>query len=262
MRVGSREFGSLRNAEACAVHLRDNIDSEPEFPQNMRKTMFSRKTMTFLKELEHNNNKEWFADNKQRYEDEVRAPALDYIESMGQHMAKISPHFVVSAKKVGGSLMRVHRDVRFSKDKTPYKTNIGVHFKHTRGKDVHAPGFYLHIEPGDVFIGAGIWRPESSTLKNVRMLMDEYPQEWKSIAKRLTGRGGFELAGDSLKRPPAGFAKDHPLIDDLKRKDFIAVANLKLSQVYEKDFNKSTARLFKAAAPLVKFICDADDLPF
>jgi len=224
--------------------------------------MFNRKTISFLKELSQNNNKVWFDKNRQRYEDEVRTPALNYIESMDQHMAKISPHFIVSAKKVGGSLMRVHKDIRFSKDKTPYKTNIGIHFKHARGKDVHAPGFYFHIEPGEVFLGAGIWRPESSTLKNVRTLMDEYPKEWKKLANKLTSKNDFKFGGDSLKRPPKGFDAEHPLIDDLKRKDFIAVSNLKISTVYAKDIDKQTARLFKAAAPLVKFICDADDLPF
>jgi len=224
--------------------------------------MFNRKTISFLKELNQNNNKIWFDENRQRYEDEVRTPALNYIESMDQHMARISPHFIVSTKKVGGSLMRVHKDIRFSKDKTPYKTNIGIHFKHARGKDVHAPGFYFHIEPGEVFLGAGIWRPESSTLKNVRTLMDEYPKEWKKLANKLTGKSEFEFGGESLKRPPKGFQADHPLIDDLKRKDFIAVRNLKISTVYAKDIDKQTARLFKAAAPLVKFICDADDLPF
>jgi len=224
--------------------------------------MFNRKTVKFLKDLQQNNNREWFGENKQRYEDEVRTPALDYIESMSEHMAKISPFFVVSAKKVGGSLMRVHKDIRFSKDKTPYKTNIGVHFKHARGKDVHAPGFYMHIEPGQVFLGAGIWRPESSTLKNVRTLIDEYPNEWKKLVNRVTSKEGFQLEGTALKRPPVGFAKDHPLIDDLKRKDFIAVHNLKVSTVYDKDFAKTTAKLFKRAAPLVNFVCDADDLSF
>lgn len=224
--------------------------------------MFSRKTIAFLKELDQNNNKIWFDENRQRYEDEVRAPAFHYIESMDQHMAKISPHFVVSAKKVGGSLMRVHKDIRFSKDKTPYKTNIGINFRHARGKDVHAPGFYLHIEPGSVFLGAGIWRPESSTLKNVRTLIDEYPKEWKKLASKLTSKGEFEFGGDSLKRPPKGYQEDNPLILDLKRKDFIAVSNMKPSTIYASDFEKQTARLFKAAAPLVKFICEADDLPF
>lgn len=224
--------------------------------------MFNRKTFKFLKELNANNNREWFTANKQRYEDEVRTPALNYIESMTQHMAKISPYFVVSAKKVGGSLMRVHKDIRFSKDKTPYKTNVGIHFKHARGKDVHAPGFYLHLEPGELFIAAGIWRPESSTLKNVRTLIDEYPDEWKGLTRKVTGKSGYQFDGDSLKRPPMGFSKEHPLLDDLKRKDFIVVKKLKVTDVYAKDFSKHSAQMFKTASPLVNFVCDADDLAF
>jgi len=224
--------------------------------------MFNRKTIKFLKELEQNNNRDWFAENKQRYEDDVRTPALNYIESMSAPLAKISPFFVVSSKKVGGSLMRVHKDVRFSKDKTPYKTNIGIHFRHARGKDVHTPGFYMHIEPGEVFVAAGIWRPESSTLKNVRTLIDEYPNEWKKLSKQLSAKSGFEFGGNSLKRPPKGFDKEHPLINDLKRKDFIAVQNLKISDIYSTDFTKVSAKLFKSASPLVKFICEADDHAF
>jgi len=224
--------------------------------------MFNRKTIKFLKELDGNNNRDWFAENKQRYEDDVRTPALSYIESMTAPMAKISPCFVVSAKKVGGSLMRVHKDIRFSKDKTPYKTNIGIQFRHARGKDVHAPGFYLHIEPGEVFIAAGIWRPESSTLKNVRTLIDEYPDEWLKLSKKIGAKAGFELSGTSLKRPPKGFDKDHPLLTDLKRKDFMAVKTLKISDVYSEDFTKNSAALFKSVSPLVRFICEADDLSF
>jgi len=224
--------------------------------------MFTRKTLTFLKELSNNNNRDWFEQNRQRYEDEVRTPALGYIEAMEKPLQKISPYFNATAKKVGGSLMRVHRDTRFGKDKTPYKTNVGIQFRHVRGKDVHAPGFYLHIEPGSVFIGAGIWKPESSTLKAVRMMMDEHPKEWQSLVRKVMGKGGFELHGDSLKRPPAGFDKEHPLIEDLKRKDFIALSHLRVSSVHSKDFQKDTVRLFKTAAPLVKFVCEADDLAF
>lgn len=224
--------------------------------------MFSKKTIAFLRELAKNNNKQWFDLNRQRYEDEVRTPALNYIESMAQPIHKISPHMIVSAKKVGGSMMRVHKDIRFSKDKTPYKTNVGIQFKHERGKDVHAPGFYLHIEPDSVFIGAGIWRPENSTLRNVRLLIDENQAQWKRLSKKLVNKDGFELHGDSLKRQPAGFSADHPLIEDLKRKDFIAVQNLRVSQIYGKDFTRDTAALFKRAAPLIRFICEADDLAF
>jgi len=92
--------------------------------------------------------------------------------------------------------------------------------------------------------------------------MDEYPKEWKKLANKITSKNDFKFGGDSLKRPPKGFKAEHPLIHDLKRKDFIAVRQLKISTVYAKDIDKQTARMFKAASPLVQFICDADDLPF
>jgi len=224
--------------------------------------MFSKKTIAFLKELTKNNNRDWFNENKQRYEDEVRTPALEFIESMAPALQRVSPHFDASAKKVGGSLMRVYRDTRFGNDKTPYKTNIGIHFRHARAKDVHAPGFYVHIEPTECFFGAGIWRPESSTLKAIRTLIDEHPKEWQSIKRKVTAKSELELAGDSLKRAPKGFDPEHKLIEDLKRKDFIATCPLKVSAIYSKNFDQQVAGLFKTGAPLMKFLCAADDLMF
>ena len=224
--------------------------------------MFSKKTITFLKELEKNNNRDWFNTNKYRYEDDVRAPALQFIESMSPALQRVSPYFNATPKKVGGSLMRVYRDTRFGTDKTPYKTNIGIHFRHIRAKDVHAPGFYVHIEPNEVFFGAGIWRPESSSLKGIRTLIDEHPKEWLSIKKKLITRTDFALEGDSLKRAPKGFDPEHALIDDLKRKDFIAVHPLGVKTITEADFPKQIAKLMKASAPLMQFLCTADDLMF
>lgn len=223
--------------------------------------MFTKETVRFLKELEKNNNREWFDANKHRYESAVREPALAYIEAMAPHLAKISGAFVASPKKVGGSLMRVYRDIRFSKDKTPYKTNIGIQFRHVAGKDVHAPGFYLHIEPATVFMGAGIWRPDSATVNNTRMHMDNSQAEWKKLVAALK-RKGFELHGESLKKPPRGYPADHPLIEDLKRKDFIATQDLKVSEVTKKDFVKQTAALFAATKHFVRFICEANDLDY
>jgi uncharacterized protein (TIGR02453 family) len=181
---------------------------------------------------------------------------------MNQTMAEISPHFIVSTKKIGGSLKRIHKDMRFTKDKTPYKTNIGIHFKHVHGKDVHAPGFYLHIEPAGVFISARIWRPATSTQSNIRTLIDESPNGWNKITSNITGKDGFQLDGSSLKRPPAGFTKDHVLIEDLKRKDYIAVKNLMASAVYAKNFDKKNSKTIYGSFTIVKFICAADDLPF
>ena len=224
--------------------------------------MFKRKTFDFLKQLAGNNNRDWFNANKERYESDVRAPALEYIEAMALPMSRLSPHIVVSARKSGGSMMRVYRDTRFGKDKTPYKTNIGIQFRHARGKDVHAPGFYLHIEPGACFIAAGIWKPESSTLNAVRRQIDENPKEWKSLTDKVCKKGLFQLQGDSLKRPPKGYPAEHPLIADLKRKDFIGIRKLPVSAVGKSTFVKDSAQLFKTVVPLVSFICEADDLEF
>ena len=224
--------------------------------------MFSKKTIKFLKDLQKNNNRDWFNTNKQRYEDEVRTPALEFIESMAPALHKVSPHFQASPKKVGGSLMRVYRDTRFGSDKTPYKTNIGIHFRHVRAKDVHAPGFYLHIEAKEAFFGAGIWRPESSTLKGIRTLIDEHPKEWLSIKKKVTSKNNFELQGDSLKRAPKGFSPEHPLIDDLRRKDFIATSQLPLEVIISDDLPKQIAKLMRGSSQLMEFLCTADDLMY
>ena len=126
------------------------------------------KLFNFLSELKENNNKEWFESNKARYESDVREPLLRFVTDFGVRLAEVSPHFVADARKSGGSLFRIYRDVRFSKDKTPYKTNAGLQLRHESGKDVHAPGFYLHLQPNEVFIGVGIWHPDNTTLGKIR----------------------------------------------------------------------------------------------
>ncbi len=227
-----------------------------------RKAPFGPGLMRFLKELQANNTRDWFAENKERYETHVREPALAFIRAMEKPLEKISPHFVASDRKVGGSLMRVHRDVRFSKDKSPYKTNLGIQFRHESGKDVHAPGFYLHVDPTNVFLGAGMWHPDASALKAMREAIDADGAAWKraSRAKRL--RDNWELAGDSLKRAPKGYPIDHPLIEDLRRKDHIAVCNLKKSDVTRADLVTFLAQRFRDVRSYMAFQAEALGLPF
>ena len=134
-------------------------------------TLFS-----FLAELELNNEREWFQEHRDRYEREVREPAMGFIRAMAKPLTKISPHLLAVDKKVGGSMMRVHRDVRFSKDKSPYKTNVGIQFRHSAGKDVHAPGLYVHLAPDECFLGAGLWRPERDALAGIRKTIAERPR--------------------------------------------------------------------------------------
>lgn len=229
----------------------------------MRSTFsgFPKHTIGFLKKLQKNNNREWFKVNKETYEAQVREPALAFIECMQDPLRKISPHFLASPKKSGGSLMRVYRDTRFSKDKTPHKTNIGMHFRHALGKDVHAPGFYVHIEPGMVFIGVGIWRPDGPALAKIREHILDNPNAWKKVkaGKRFVEK--FSLGGESLVRPPKGVAADHPLLEDLKRKDFLASYECPQSLIHSDALLKEVVDGFTRAKPFVAFLCDALEVP-
>ena len=220
------------------------------------------KTLRFLSALKKNNDRDWFAENKARYEREWMEPALAFVAAMEKPVAAVSKMMLAVPKKQGGSLMRIYRDTRFAKDKTPYKTNMGIHFRHAHGKDVHAPGLYVHIEPGDCFLGAGIWRPDSKAVKQIRTWIAEEPAKWKRVRGNRGFCEHFDFAGDSLSRPPAGFDRDHPLIDDLKRKDFIGVCQLPIASVKSADFVAEAGKAFRAAKPLMRFLCEALELPF
>ena len=177
---------------------------------------FSPEFFQFLRQLKRHNNRDWFANNKPRYEAIVRDPALLFIDAFAPHLHKLSPHFVADPRPSRGSLFRIYRDTRFSSDKTPYKTHIGIHFSHSSGKDAHAPVFYLHLEPEGCFAAAGIWHPDNYALTQLRSAIVAQPSEWEKVKKKV------ELEGDTLKRPPRGFDPNHQFIEDIKRKDFIA----------------------------------------
>ncbi len=223
---------------------------------------FTKQTFAFLEALEKHNERAWFETHQQEYEDFVRTPALDFISDMSDEMTAISRHFLAQPKKVGGSLMRVYRDTRFSKDKTPYKTNIGIQFRHEVGKDVHAPGYYLHIAPDECFIGIGLWHPEADVLFKIRQAIVEKPEAWGAARDDKTFRKHFSLEGDSLTNAPRGFAKDHPLVDDLKRKDFIGMAALSAATTMSPKLRRQVVEQFRAAAPYMRFLCQAVGLRF
>jgi uncharacterized protein (TIGR02453 family) len=228
----------------------------------MSSASFSPRLFAFLRDLAANNDREWFAANKARYEADVKEPALEFISTFGPRLDKISPHFLADARPVGGSLFRIHRDTRFSKDKAPYKTHTGIFFRHAAAKDVHAPGFYLHLEPGQVFAGAGIWRPDTATARRIREAIAADPARWKRVTRGKRFSASWELGGDALKRPPQGYAADHPLVEDLKRKDFIAMTKLRQSDVTAKGFADDYGKGCATAAPLVEFLCDAVGVRF
>jgi uncharacterized protein (TIGR02453 family) len=169
---------------------------------------------------------------------------------------------VADARKSGGSLFRIYRDVRFSKDKSPYKTTAGIQFRHESGKDVHAPGFYLHLEPDAVFVGVGIWHPDNQTLNKIRDAIVENSARWQRIKSDPDFNEVFALGGESLKRPPKGYDPDHPFVEDLKRKDFIASTSLSEKETCQPEFIDRFAATCRASAPFVEFLTTAIGLPF
>lgn len=223
---------------------------------------FGEETLTFLSELAANNEREWFKANKHRYEEQVLDPALRFIQSMQAPLADIAPHFTAVPTRVGGSLMRVYRDTRFSKNKTPYKTNIGIQFRHEQAKDVHSPGYYMHIDNEQVFLGAGMWRPDSDSLRSIRERIVAKPAEWRRAVGDTRFRRHFSLGGESLTRPPRGFDKDHEYIDDLRRKSFIAVKDLKVEDCLSTGFRRKVETAFDAATPFMRFLCKSVGVPF
>jgi len=216
----------------------------------------------FFRELERNNNKQWFQSNRERYEQEVRLPLQRFIMDFQQPLERISRHFRADPRPVGGSLFRIYRDVRFSPDKSPYKTHGGIQFRHEQGKDVHAPGFYLHLEPDNVFAAVGLWRPDSHALGRIRETIASDPRAWLRAKTDPEFNRQYELGGDSLKRAPQGYDPGHPQIEDLKRKDFIAHVSLSEQQACAADFPDRYARLCIAAAPFMRFLTEALDLPW
>jgi uncharacterized protein (TIGR02453 family) len=223
---------------------------------------FEPRTIKFLEELAANNNRDWFKANKTRYEEDVLDIALHFIDSMQDPLAVIAPHFTAVAKRVGGSLMRVYRDTRFSNNKLPYKTNIGIQFRHERAKDVHSPGYYLHISADEVFVGAGMWRPDSLPLRQIRERIIAHPDEWQRLIGSQAFKRQFKLPGDVLQRAPRGFDKEHALIDDIKRKSFIAVHDLQVADCLRPQFQRQVETLFKKVGPYMEFLCKAVGVKF
>lgn len=228
----------------------------------MGKRYFTPKLFGFLRDLAANNTREWFKEHQDDYEEHVREPSLEFINDFAEPLGKITSHFVVDSRKVGGSLFRIQRDTRFSRNKEPYKVNTGMQFRHRAGKDVHAPGFYVHLQPGECFIGVGLWRPETAAAYLIREHIDENRDRWKRATKAKRFAEVFSLVGDSLQRAPRGYDDDHPLIDDLKRKDFIASAPLTQKTVTSSSFMEEFTDNCKRSAPFMRFLCEATGVPF
>ena len=217
---------------------------------------FSPELFRFLRDLSKNNSRGWFQSNRQRYEAILREPCLQFISDLGPLLRGISRHLVADPRPSGGSLFRIYRDTRFSRDKSPYKTHAGMYFPVRGGKDVHTPGFYLHLEPGSCFAAAGLWHPDAAALARVREAIVARSGRWKSA------RSGLSLEGDSLRRPPRGYDANHPFIEDLKRKDFISSVRLSEKEVTSPRFLSDFVAKCAKMSPLPRFLAAALELPW
>jgi uncharacterized protein (TIGR02453 family) len=217
-------------------------------------TYFTDDTFAFLRELKRNNERAWFNENKARYERSVKGPALAFINGVAPHLKRVSTHLVADPRPVGGAMFRIYRDTRFSKDKSPYKTHVGIHFSLRDG--VHTPGFYLHVEPNASMVAAGIWMPDAEGLQQIREAIAAKPTEWRKAS------GDLDEDEGALKRPPRGFDPAHPMIEDLKRKTFTGSLRVSDGQLKSDDAVTTFVATCKELTPLVRFLAKAVDAPW
>ena len=218
---------------------------------------FTPRFFEFLEELSRNNNRDWFIPNKPRYERDVREPMLAFIADFAPRLRKISARFVADPRPAGGSMMRIYRNLRFSRDKTPYHTNASAAFGHRDGAHFNSPSFYLSLSPAEAFAGVGVWHPQADTVAKIRDAIVAHPSKWKSVINDKKFQARFDLMGDMLSRPPKGYDAGHPMIEELKRKDFVGGTQFTRKEVCSLEFMDLFAGACGAAAGFMKFLTEA-----
>ena len=208
-------------------------------------------TLQFLRNLEKNNNRDWFNENKTLYQ-EAQQDVISFVEKLMEEMADFDEEIgKLEAKK---SVFRIYRDTRFSKDKTPYKTNFGAGLGMGKGNKIS--GYYLHIEPGKSFLAGGVYKPEPSVLKTIRQEISAFGDEFKAILEQDEFRNYFRglSVEDKLKKVPQGFEKDYKMAEYLKLKHFIVTHPVSDEQLLSENAFKEFAKIFKAMKPLNDFL--------
>jgi len=216
--------------------------------------MLQKSTLKFLKDLKKNNNKPWFDDHRKQYE-EAKADFENFIQAVIDKHSQHDPDLKeLAAKKC---VFRIHRDVRFSKDKSPYKTNFGASMD-KGGKNSGLAGYYFQLEPGKSFAGGGIWMPQPDALKKLRQEIDYGLDEFKKIisSKKFKSTFGELCTGEGiqLSRLPQGFEKDNPAAEYLKFKSWLVVADISDRDLISKDLVNKTVDAFFVLQPLIKFL--------
>ncbi len=212
----------------------------------------------FLRDLTTNNSREWFDANRARYEHDVRNPVLAFISDVAPKLRKISPHIVADAGKVGGSMFRINRDTRFSRNRDPYSTAVKVAFRdHAVDRHMPGPGCFLQLGSEGVMTARGLYAADGAMLDIVRHAIADNGAKWRRIIVNPRLAPMIADRGPLLKNPPRGFAADHTLIDDLKRKTFVWYQRLSIDDACSPDFMDRYVAACKAAAPFTGFLASA-----
>lgn len=224
---------------------------------------FTDASLDFLRKLERNNARPWFQAHKPDYEAHVREPFQQLLGDLQPTLADISTHYRSEPSGVGGSLLRIQRDTRFANDKTPYKAWQGAKLFHARGKQVPAPQFYLHLQPGRSLIAAGFWHPDPPVLRRLRHFIVDNPGGWQAATQSAVFRQRVALDGsEMLVRMPRGFAPDSPHADDLRRRNLIAVRAYTDATMTGTRLLSTIESDLKVLAPFVDYLCAGLDLEF
>jgi uncharacterized protein (TIGR02453 family) len=229
------------------------VSARPSSVRTPKPGPFSISLFQFLDELAAHNASEWFFANQERYWRQVRDPALAFITTAGPVLQRLSPRIVADPRPIGGSLFRIYRDLRYSRDKTPYKTNVSMRFPVRGAKSQTVePGYYLHLATGGSFLAAGVWNPDADCLAKIRRAIVTRADEWGRARK-----GGLDEGDGLLARSPRGFDPDHRFAGDLRRRDFVTTTRMTDAQVTDVAFMRTFGHECRRRAPLVRFLVTA-----
>lgn len=219
--------------------------------------MVSKKTFQFLQDLKNNNNRDWFNSNKHRFES-AKDEFEKFIGGLILQISKFDPG--IGELEPKRCIFRIYRDTRFSKDKTPYKINLGAHLAAHAEKPHDRAGYYIHLEPANTFLAGGAYLPPSPWLKAIRQSIDRNGKEFQKILNSANFKKYFgEMEGDKLKTKPKDYPEDHPFIELLKYKSFLAVHKLSDKEAMDTDFLKHSVQVFKALKPFDDFLNNSLD---
>lgn len=213
-------------------------------------------TLTFLRQLRENNDKTWFDDHRKEYEI-AKKDFEAFVDLLLQELVSLEP--ALAAQKAKDCTYRIFRDVRFSKDKTPYKSHFGAFFSRG-GKKWDGAGYYLHLEPGAIFAGGGLWMPPPPLLKKVRQEIDYSFVEFDKIINGKAFKKLFpQIDGETLQRPPQGYEADNPAIDLLRKKSFTTGHKMTDESLTDKAAVRNVARVFTELRPMIEFLNRAQE---